>query len=153
MFNSIWKTNVEERRLKSVDLSISLYHQNWYWIFFSAKIQEIQLFIDHLVVYERENGLLKIVVYHLPPIGEPLRRLEGGHAVSFIDPVYSVESSESDFSSSILRFSYSSLKTPSSVYDYDMNTRTSVLKKIDAVSNMSNWTSKLHSWVSPCETR
>ncbi|KAK4263440.1 hypothetical protein QN277_028843 [Acacia crassicarpa] len=99
----------------------------------SVKIQEIQLFIDHLVAYERENGLQKIIVYHLPPIGEPLRSLPDGHAVNFTDPVYSVGSSESEFSSNILRFSYSSLKTPSSVYDYDMNSGISVLKKIDSV--------------------
>ncbi|XP_054824533.1 uncharacterized protein LOC129322304 [Prosopis cineraria] len=99
----------------------------------SVKLQEIQLFIDHLVAYERENGLPKILVYHLPPIGEPLQSLQGGHAVNFTDPVYSVDSSESEFSTSILRFSYSSLKTPSSVYDYDMNSGISALKKIDSV--------------------
>ncbi|XP_020210587.1 uncharacterized protein LOC109795478 [Cajanus cajan] len=99
----------------------------------SVNIQEIQLFSDHLVAYERENGLPKIIVYHLPPIGEPLRILERGQAVSFVDPVYSVDSSNSEFSSSILRFSYSSLRTPSSVYDYDMNAGISVLKKIDSV--------------------
>ncbi|KAG4918573.1 hypothetical protein JHK85_056854 [Glycine max] len=95
--------------------------------------KEIQLFSDHLVAYERENGLPKIIVYHLPPIGEPLRSLESGQAVSFVDPVYSAESSDSEFSSSILRFSYSSLRTPSSVYDYDMKAGISVLKKIDSV--------------------
>ncbi|XP_061362749.1 uncharacterized protein LOC133306444 [Gastrolobium bilobum] len=99
----------------------------------SVKIQEIQLFNDQLVAYERENGLPKIMVYHLPPIGEPLRSLQSGQAVSFIDPVYSVESSESEFSSSIVRFSYSSLKTPFSIYDYDMKAGVSVLKKIDSV--------------------
>ncbi|XP_004497260.1 uncharacterized protein [Cicer arietinum] len=99
----------------------------------SVKIQEIQLFSDHLVAYERENGLPKIIVYHLPSIGEPLRSLESGQVVSFIDPVYSVDASESQFSSSILRFSYSSLKTPPSVYDYDMKAGVSVLKKIDSV--------------------
>ncbi|XP_058774881.1 uncharacterized protein LOC131649151 [Vicia villosa] len=99
----------------------------------SVKIQEIQLFNDHLVAYERENGLPKITVYHLPTIGEPLRSLENGQVVSFIDPVYSVDSSASEFSSNILRFSYSSLKTPPSVYDYDMKSGVSVLKKIDSV--------------------
>ncbi|KAE9589289.1 hypothetical protein Lal_00000113 [Lupinus albus] len=99
----------------------------------SVKIQEIQLFSDHLVAYERENGLQKITIHHLPPIGESLRSLEDGQAVNFIDPVYSVYLSESEFSSSILRFSYSSLKTPSSVYDYDMNASISVLKRIDSV--------------------
>ncbi|KAK7280657.1 hypothetical protein RJT34_25723 [Clitoria ternatea] len=97
----------------------------------SVKIQQIQVFSDHLVAYERENGLQKVIVYHLPPIGEPLRSLESGQAVSFIDPVYSVGSSGSEFSSSILRFTYSSLRSPSSVYDYDMKTGISVLKKSD----------------------
>lgn len=117
--------------------SLSLCYKNLYGIFFSVKIQEIQLFIDHLVAYERENGLQKIIVYHLPPIGEPLSSLPDGHAVNFADPVYSVDSSESEFSSNILRFSYSSLKTPSSVYDYDMNSGVSALKKIDLVSKIS----------------
>lgn len=104
--------------------------------FSSVKIQDIQLFTDHLAVYEREKGLPRITVFDLPPVGEPLERLQGGRCVDFIDPVYSVDYSESQFSSSILRFSYSSLRTPCSVYDYDMNTGISVLKKIDTVSQI-----------------
>ena len=98
------------------------------------KIQAIQLFSDHLVVYEREKGLLKVTYYRLPPVGEALGSLQGGQSVDFLDPVYSVQPSETQFSSSILRFSYSSLRTPYSVYDYDMNTGVSVLKKIQTVS-------------------
>ncbi|XWS54382.1 hypothetical protein CRYUN_Cryun10bG0085400 [Craigia yunnanensis] len=99
----------------------------------SVKIQDIQLFSDHLVVYEREQGLPKITTYHLPAVEEPLISLQGGQAVQYIDPVYSVNPSESQFSSTILRFSYSSLRTPPSVYDYDMKTGESVLKKITTV--------------------
>nr|GMD69166.1 prolyl endopeptidase-like [Ipomoea batatas] len=99
----------------------------------SIKIQEMQLFSDHLAVYERENGLPKITVYRLPAAGESLEELQGGRVVDFVDPIYSVDPSESQFSSSILRFFYSSLKTPPSVYDYDMDTGVSVLKKIDPV--------------------
>ncbi|XP_019166680.1 PREDICTED: uncharacterized protein LOC109162430 [Ipomoea nil] len=99
----------------------------------SIKIQEMQLFSDHLAIYERENGLPKITVYRLPAAGEPLEELRGGRVVDFVDPIYSVDPSESQFSSSILRFFYSSLKTPPSVYDYDMDTGVSVLKKIDPV--------------------
>jgi oligopeptidase B len=99
----------------------------------SVKIQGVQLFADHLVVYERENGLPKVTTFRLPAVGEPLRSLEDGQAVDFIDPTYSVDSSESEFSSSILRFSYSSMRTPLSVYDYDMITSVSVLKKIKPV--------------------
>ncbi|KAM3693629.1 hypothetical protein ACJW31_08G182200 [Castanea mollissima] len=99
----------------------------------SVKIQDIQLFNDHLVVYERENGLPKVTIYGLPDVGESLKSLQGGHLVEFIDPIYSVDPSESQFNSSILRFDYSSMKTPPSVYDYDMKTGVSVLKKIETV--------------------
>eukprot|EP00268_Persea_americana_P062151 TRINITY_DN7943_c0_g1_i1.p1 TRINITY_DN7943_c0_g1~~TRINITY_DN7943_c0_g1_i1.p1 ORF type:complete len:754 (+),score=151.46 TRINITY_DN7943_c0_g1_i1:206-2467(+) len=99
----------------------------------SVKILDIQLFKDNLVVYERENGLPKITIYGLPPIGKAIESIQGGRAVDFIDPIYAVDQEESEFSSNILRFSYSSLRTPSSVYDYDMDTGESVLKKIEAV--------------------
>ncbi|TXG57426.1 hypothetical protein EZV62_018739 [Acer yangbiense] len=99
----------------------------------SVKIQDVQLFTDHLVVYERENGLPKIITYRLSAVGEPLKSLQSGQSVDFVDPVYSVDPSEAQFSSSILRFHYSSMRTPPSVYDYDMNTGISVLKKIETV--------------------
>lgn len=101
---------------------------------FSVKIQEIQLFNDHLAVYERENGLPKLTTYHLPTVGEPHEGLQGGRTVDLVDRVYHIYSVESQFSSSILRFGYSSLRTPISVYDYDMNTGISVLKKTETVS-------------------
>ncbi|KAJ4974395.1 hypothetical protein NE237_007569 [Protea cynaroides] len=99
----------------------------------SVQIQDVQLFKDHLAVYERESGLPKVTIFSLPVEGEPIRSLHGGRTIDFIDPIYSVESSESQFSSSILRFSYSSMRTPPSEYDYDMNTGISVLKKIETV--------------------
>lgn len=99
------------------------------------KIQEIELFLNHIVILEREDGLPKVVVYSLPDIGEPLKTLEGGRAVDFADATYSVDALESEFSSSILRFCYSSMKTPPSTYDYDMKTGVSVLKKVETVSS------------------
>lgn len=99
----------------------------------SIKLQDIQLFTNHLAVHERENGLPRITVYRLPSVGEPLKRLQGGFAVDFIDPVYSVDPLESEFESGVLKFSYSSMRTPPSVYDYDMDTGISVLKKIETV--------------------
>nr|KAJ0198638.1 hypothetical protein LSAT_V11C600305640 [Lactuca sativa] len=111
----------------------------------TVKIQDVRTFSDHLVVYEREKGLPRVTFYPLPPIGEPLQSLHGGQSVEFIDPVYSVEPAESQFSSSILRFDYSSLRTPPSTYDYDMNTGVSVLKKIETVLggfDISNYVTK-----------
>lgn len=99
----------------------------------SVKIQDIQLFTNHLAVYERENGIPTVSIYNLPAAELPITSLQHGKAVDFIDPIYSVESSESQYSSSILRFRYSSMKTPPSVYDYDMDTGSSFLKKVETV--------------------
>ncbi|XXG86870.1 hypothetical protein AAC387_Pa11g1695 [Persea americana] len=99
----------------------------------SVKIQDIQLFKDNLVVYEREDGLPKITIYGVPPIGKAIESLQGGRVVDFIDPIYSMDPEESEFSSNILQYSYSSPRSPPAVYDYDMDTGMSVLKKIEAV--------------------
>ncbi|KAG6520120.1 protease 2-like [Zingiber officinale] len=99
----------------------------------SVKLQDFQLFINHIVIYERENGLPTITVYNLPSIGEAIGALQDGRKIDFIDPVYSADAEESEFSSSILRFSFSSLRTPLSIYDFDMKTGVSVLKKIEKV--------------------
>ena len=100
------------------------------------KIQDIQLFKDDLVVYEREDGLPKITIYGVPPIGKAIESLQGGRVVDFIDPIYSVDPEESEFSSNILQYSYSSPRSPPAVYDYDMDTGVSVLKKIEAVCHL-----------------
>lgn len=102
--------------------------------FFSVKIQGFQLFSNHIVVCEREGGLPKLTVYGLPANEEAIGRLESGQKINFIDPIYAADLNESQFTSSILRYSYSSMKTPPSVYDYDMDTGVSVLKKIETVS-------------------
>ncbi|KAJ1260889.1 hypothetical protein BS78_10G266700 [Paspalum vaginatum] len=99
----------------------------------SVKIQDFQLFDNHIAVYERENGLPKVTVYLLPAIGESIGQLHGGRTIDFIDPTYDVELKESQFHSSVLRFHYSSMRTPPSVYDYDMDSGVSVLKKIKPV--------------------
>ncbi|KAL8160123.1 hypothetical protein V2J09_001660 [Rumex salicifolius] len=99
----------------------------------SVKLQGISLFQDHLVTYERENGLPKLVVYQLPRVGEQLKSLSDRKTIELFDPVYYVYPMKSEYSSSILRFSYSSLRTPPSVYDYDMHSGVSVLKKSEPV--------------------
>ncbi|CAN8289540.1 unnamed protein product [Cochlearia groenlandica] len=75
-----------------------------------------------------------ITVHRLHAEGQPLSSLQSGRSVGFVDPVYSVDSTESEFSSNVLRFCYSSLKTPPSVYDYDMTHYVvfSVLESFDA---------------------
>nr|TKW23607.1 hypothetical protein SEVIR_4G302700v2 [Setaria viridis] len=88
---------------------------------------------NHIAVYERENDLPKVTVYRLPAIGESIGQLQGGRTIDFIDPTYAVDPEESEFHSSVIRFHYSSMRTPPSVYDYDMDSGVSVLKKIKPV--------------------
>ncbi|KAL6603398.1 hypothetical protein ACP70R_043759 [Stipagrostis hirtigluma subsp. patula] len=106
----------------------------------SVKIQDFKLFINHIVVDERENGLPKVTVYPLPPIGQPIGKLQEGRTIDFIcpeekkfviDPTYAVDLDDNQqFHSSIIRFHYSSMRTPPSDFDYDMNSEVSVLKMI-----------------------
>ncbi|KAJ3672264.1 hypothetical protein LUZ60_006985 [Juncus effusus] len=109
------------------DVTVLLPHRE------SVKIQVVQLFANHIAVYEREHGLQKVTVHTLPPVGSPIGKLEAGRSIKFMDPVYAVDPEHSEFDSNVLRFSYSSMRTPHSVYDYDLDTGESVLKKIETV--------------------
>ena len=89
-------------------------------------IESVTAFRDYLVTEERHRGLTEIYV----------RRLSDGatHAIAFPEPVYTAGVGENaEFDTKSLRFEYSSLATPASVFDYDMGTQTRVLRKRQAV--------------------
>lgn len=88
----------------------------------TVKLDGVDAFERHLVVYERENGLRHIRVMDLET-GEQ-------HTVEFPESVYTIHrSGNPEFHTSTLRFVYTSLVTPSMVVDYDMNDRTRVVRK------------------------
>jgi oligopeptidase B len=92
----------------------------------SVKIDKVDLFENHLVVYEREGGLKQIRITNLSA-GDV-------HHVDFPEPVYTVWPERNpDFHTATLRFTYTSLVTPKSVFDYDMDARTRELKKQEEV--------------------
>jgi oligopeptidase B len=77
-------------------------------------LEDIQVFRDYLVVYERREGLPQIRIS--APDG-----LSGEHYVTFPDPVYTYRTAENrEFDTPALRFYYSSLVTPESTVDYHM---------------------------------
>jgi len=88
----------------------------------AVKVDGIDVFKDYLIVYEREAGLRQISIHNLA---------EGAtHRVDFPEPVYTCWRGDNpDFSSGVLRFTYTSLITPKSIYDYDMRSRARELKK------------------------
>jgi oligopeptidase B len=88
----------------------------------SVLIDGLDEFSNHLVVYERSGGLRKIRIRDL--------RTNADHYVSFPEPVYTYSAAGNpEFDTNLLRFTYQSLITPASVFDYDMDTRALELKK------------------------
>ncbi len=85
-------------------------------------ILDHDLYSGHLVRLERANALASIIIRDLAT-GEE-------HAIAFDEAAYSLDTMGSyEFDTTNLRFSYSSMTTPSEVYDYDMAKRTRVLRK------------------------
>ena len=107
-------------------------------------LEDISIFKDYLVIEERNNGLNKIRIkswdnsndYYLP----------------FEEETYSVGVYPNpDFDSDIIRYSYTSMTTPSSVIDFNMKTTSKDIKKEQEVLggkfNKVNYVSK-RIWVS-----
>jgi oligopeptidase B len=87
-----------------------------------VKLDETDAFRSHLVVYERQAGLPQIRLIDLAS-GEE-------HLVPFPEPVYTLRAHENpEFETPLLRFTYTSLVTPSSVIEYDMAERTWMVRK------------------------
>jgi oligopeptidase B len=85
-------------------------------------IMDIDLFAGHLVRLERANALPAIIIRDLKTADE--------HAIAFDEAAYSLDTAGGyEFDTTNLRFSYSSMTTPSEVYDYDMASRTRQLRK------------------------
>lgn len=91
-------------------------------------LEGMDIFKDYLVVSEREAGLTKIRV--MPWAGEE-------HYIEFNDPAYvAYTSSNPEFDTKVLRYGYTSMTTPGSVFDYNMETRDQqLLKQQEVVGN------------------
>jgi len=89
-------------------------------------VEGVDLFADHLVVHERERGLPHMSIR--PHSGVR------GHRIGFDEPAYDVGASHNpNFDTHKLRFIYTSLVTPASVYEYDMRSRRRELLKTTPV--------------------
>lgn len=88
----------------------------------SVKLDGIDVFKNHLALYERQRGLKTIRIENFATGAiEPLM---------FPEPVYTYSAGHNDdYNSTSLRFTYSSMITPSTVFDYDMDTKELTLQK------------------------
>ena len=85
-------------------------------------ITGLTMFADYYVRSEREGGLPQLTVTDF--------RTGASHRITFPEPVYTCGTgTNAEYESSVYRYTYQSFITPSSVFDYDMEKRTSTLLK------------------------
>src|SRR5438045_301350 len=89
----------------------------------SVFIEYLEPFRNSLVVVQRSGGLRRLRVMDL-------RTRRADYYITFPEAAYAVSpTGNAEFDSDTLRFSYQSMVTPPSTYDYSFSTRQRVLKK------------------------
>lgn len=89
-------------------------------------VENVDIFARWAIVEERDAGLRRLRVTALDT--------EETHYIDFDEAAYGVfVGSNPEFATETLRFTYSSLVTPNSVFDYALASRTRTLRKRDAV--------------------
>lgn len=85
-------------------------------------LANMDVFVNHLVLGERKAGLTNIRVIN--------QKTKTDEYLDFGEPAYVVGIGYNpDFNTNVLRYGYSSLTTPNSTFDYDMDTRQKKLMK------------------------
>lgn len=85
-------------------------------------LEDIEVFRDYWVITERKEGLLQMRIKEIAAGKE--------HYLDFGEPAYAAYvGANPEFNTTTLRYNYTSLTTPNSVFDYDMNTKSKKLMK------------------------
>nr|MBX2806273.1 S9 family peptidase [Hyphomicrobiales bacterium] len=89
-------------------------------------IMHVEIFREFMMRLERENGLPRLVIREWADGSE--------HTIEFDEEAYSLGATGGyEFDTHRLRFNYSSMTTPSQIYDYNMSTRERTLRKTQEV--------------------
>ncbi|AEI48613.1 S9 family peptidase [Runella slithyformis] len=122
------RTNLDgATNFKLMSVSESLHHDLLHWRELIAHRPDVYLegmeaFQHHLVLQERGEGLLKIRIIN--------QQTREEHYLNFGEPTYTAYlSNNPDFNTPVLRYGYTSLTTPNSTFDYDMDSRERTLLK------------------------
>jgi oligopeptidase B len=87
-----------------------------------VKLDDVDAFKNHLTIWERQGGTTTARVMNLKT--REFHSLELPELVCVVDSATNAE-----FDSNILRFTYSSYTTPTTLFDYNMDTREKVFLK------------------------
>ncbi|BBM82391.1 S9 family peptidase [Candidatus Uabimicrobium amorphum] len=123
-------TNDQAKNFKLVETSIhNTSRENWKDVIAHRSdvlIEAIEIFKDFLVVEERQKGLPQLRIIKWDDKSE--------HYLDFGEPAYMAYISVNrEFDTSLLRYGYTSLTTPNSTFDYNMNTKEKTLLKQQTV--------------------
>jgi oligopeptidase B len=123
-------TNLEAKNFRLMKTSIqNTGKNNWNEVIphrSNVLLEGIDIFQNHLVVSERKNGLNQLLVKKWEDNSE--------HYIEFNDPAYSASTfANPEFNTETLRFNYTSLTTPNTVYDYNLNSKDRKQMKQQAV--------------------
>ncbi|MCK3683428.1 S9 family peptidase [Maribellus sp. YY47] len=119
------RTNLDAQNFRLMRTSVkATSKENWEEVIAHRNdvyFSDFDVFKDYLVVSERKEGINRLRV--MPWQGEE-------YYIDFDEEVYTVRPNVNlDFDTDLYRFSYTSLTTPSSVYDFNMKTKERVLLK------------------------
>ncbi|MCS6974731.1 MAG: S9 family peptidase [Cyclobacteriaceae bacterium] len=119
-------TNLNAKNYRLVEAPISKPSQeNWKDVIPHREdifLQDVDFFKDHLALSEMKAGLTRIRIIKWADKSE--------HYIDFGEPAYYAGFGYNpEFNTNIIRYSYQSMTTPPSTYDYNMDTREKELKK------------------------
>ena len=85
-------------------------------------LSDFDVFADHLVLHERKDGLPRITVTNL--------KTGASSPIAFPETAYALSGETNrEFDTKLFRYAYQSFVTPRSVFDYDMDAKSSALRK------------------------
>jgi oligopeptidase B len=132
----IVRTNWQAKNFRLMSVPIGREASQSEWVDLVAHrddtyIEDFEAFTRYLATSVRSGGLRKIGIQSLTADG----RANGQpHFIASAEPVYTTSfSANPEIDSEILRYSYSSLATPATVFDYNMRTGEQTLLKRDPV--------------------
>ncbi|MGH9843167.1 MAG: S9 family peptidase, partial [Blastocatellia bacterium] len=120
------RTNDQGKNFRLVTVSVNdPGKENWKEIIPHRKevmLVDVDCFAGHFIAFERENGVPKLQINELST--------GRSHYIPFPEPVYvAYPNANAEFEATRYRFSYESLVTPNSIYDYDLKSHRRKLLK------------------------
>ncbi len=94
-------------------------------------LEDVEVFKNFIAISERKNGLINLHIYNIKTREDSYIQFEEEDYFTFFDDNY-------QYDSTILRYGFTSMKTPETIYDYNMNTGKQVLRKRQKVTGGYN---------------